>query len=297
MNLIFLFREHPAAGVFEARAQVGHRSRHSKRTKVRRQPVQLPIPHRWFWVLLDRRQTRAQPVCANQIPPEVRPASRVECTRRVSTARKGRSVACSVHSNECGSRSRLDTMQKPVLAPFVENRRRLLLIAALELATDSCGGRTGLVLSGTVSDDAGTTSQSSADAQAASSLPVCSWPTPTVPPNDAPVEVAADRTVLICGVGNVNSTFCLSASKTECTPENVYGPCQNQCSPCKMLCAANEYAIGAGMPEYLEPLPGGYPYQSPNIPRNCRNIVPEGFASPPSLPGDLFWGYWCCPCE
>jgi hypothetical protein len=53
-----------------------------------------------------------------------------------------------------------------MLGPFVE-RRHWLLIAALELAVDACGGRTGLIVLGTVSDDAGTTSQSLADAQAA----------------------------------------------------------------------------------------------------------------------------------
>jgi hypothetical protein len=145
--------------------------------------------------------------------------------------------------------------------------------------------------------EASTESESSNDAQAESSFPACSWPTPTVPPNDGPVEVAADRTVLMCGVGNVNNTFCLSASKTECTPVSVYGPCEQQCSPCRSLCATNEYAIGAGMPEYSQLPSGGYPYQSPNIASTCRNVVPEGFALPPNISGGLFWGYWCCPCE
>jgi hypothetical protein len=122
-----------------------------------------------------------------------------------------------------------------------------------------------------------------------------------VSPNDGPVEVAADRTVLICGVGNVNNTFCLSASTTECTAVSVYGPCENQCSPCTSLCMPNEYAIGVGMPEYSQPPPGGYPFQSPTLPSNCRSAfgADEAFLRP-SVPGelnDLFWSYSCCPCE
>jgi hypothetical protein len=152
--------------------------------------------------------------------------------------------------------------------------------------------------------EASTVAESSDDAQVESSFPACSWPTPTVPPNDGPVEVSANRTVLMCGVGTVNNTFCLSESKTECTPVSVYGPCEQQCSPCRSLCATNEYAIGAGMPEYSQLPAGGYPFQSPNIPSNCRTVLgeptpelpAEGFFPPPGG-GDLFWGYWCCPCQ
>lgn len=140
--------------------------------------------------------------------------------------------------------------------------------------------------------DAGT----SDGAEPMGSLPACSWPPATVPPNDGPVVASANRTALICGVGNVNNTYCLSTSATECTGVSIYaGPCENQCSPCTMLCTANEYAIAVGMPEYSQPPPGGYPYTTPTLPTACRAVFSGAIPGPGG--GDLFWNYSCCPCE
>jgi hypothetical protein len=178
-------------------------------------------------------------------------------------------------------------------------------------AIAACGGRVDLprVSTSGVTEGADTGSTSGIDAndgesgseasyldgaQPAGALPACAWPTP-LSPSDARVEVSANRTVLMCGVGDTNNTYCLSASATECTPVSVYGSCGQQCSPCTMLCAPNEYAIGVGMPVYSQPPPD--PPQSPTLPSNCKNVIPDGFALSPSLPSNVFWGYWCCTCE
>jgi hypothetical protein len=140
-------------------------------------------------------------------------------------------------------------------------------------------------------------------------LPACSWPTPVLPPDSGPVQIAADRTVLLCAVpiggkGEVsyfNPTICLSASATECTPVGFYDdgggpPCVSSCSTCMAMCAPNEYAIGVGRPESPEgplvPLPSAIP------PPNCLGPPIGGLA--PWMGGpepSVWWNYWCCPCE
>jgi hypothetical protein len=131
-------------------------------------------------------------------------------------------------------------------------------------------------------------------------LPACTWPTPTVPPNDSPVEVAADRTVIFCGAGDNNNAIRLSASDTEWTPEKIYGPCVYQCSPCMSLCKPDEYGIAVGMPVYSQlPPDAGLPYKSPTLPSTCRASFQR---SPSGAVGEggvtsLEWDYYCCPCD
>jgi hypothetical protein len=88
--------------------------------------------------------------------------------------------------------------------------------------------------------------------------------------------VAAGRTVLWCGVGNVNNTECLTASTTECTAVSAYdyAPCYQQCSPCTVLCAPNECAIGVGIPQSLEG--PSVPFPSSSVPSNCGAYYPAG---------------------
>jgi hypothetical protein len=155
--------------------------------------------------------------------------------------------------------------------------------------------------------DAASSGQEANDAAGVSSgsgsFPACAWSTPATPDAGSwPVNVGTARTVVVCGVGNVNNEVCLSSSASECVvPEGVYGadgPCLgSQCLPCTAQCAPNEYAIGVGTgitegPEVPVML-------LPTLPSNCRMNVCGGFTpfvSPQGVPG-YAWTYSCCPCE
>ena len=136
------------------------------------------------------------------------------------------------------------------------------------------------------------------EAQPDGSLPACSWPAPVQPSDAGLIVVAAGRTVLWCGVGNDNDIECLSTSATECTPEAVYdyAVCNyQQCSPCMMLCAPNEYGIGVG--GILSTEGPQVPVPSSSVPSNCRSVR-SGMVWPVDgrSPGRE-WSYSCCPCE
>jgi hypothetical protein len=191
-------------------------------------------------------------------------------------------------------------------------RRALSFLLVALLAC--CGGRSNL--SPPSPDDASTTNGTALDAgdnesvQSDGQLPACSWPTPVLPADAGPfVKVAADRTVLFCGVpaaggppvNYINPTICLSASATECTPVSFYDdaggpPCVSQCSPCVMECAPNEYAIGVGIAQFEEGPP--IPFPPIKLPTNCRNNAFGGDSPFKGLPEPLFqWTYACCPCQ
>jgi hypothetical protein len=136
------------------------------------------------------------------------------------------------------------------------------------------------------------------EAQPDGSLPACSWPAPVQPSDAGLIVVAAGRTVLWCGVGNVNNIECLSTRATECSPEAVYdyAVCNYpQCSPCMMLCAPNEYGIGVG--GILSAEGPQVPVPSSSVPSNCRSVR-SGMLWPVDgrSPGRE-WSYSCCPCE
>jgi hypothetical protein len=136
-------------------------------------------------------------------------------------------------------------------------------------------------------------------------LSACTWPTPAAPDAGGWLAVGAARTVLFCGVGNVNNVVCLSSSTTECiVPPGVYGgdgPCNQtqaggQCTPCTPQCTSDEYAIGVGVG--ISNGPTQPMVQPPTLPASCRMNVVSGLTPwvAATVPGFL-WTYACCPCE
>jgi hypothetical protein len=141
------------------------------------------------------------------------------------------------------------------------------------------------------------------DAMSAGSLPACTWPAPPQP-DAGLVVVAAERTALFCGMGNINNMSCLSTSATECTPLPIYGYASCDafpgpyCSPCGMICAPNEYAIGVATPQSAEGFPESE-LQYPALPSECHtpDTYPSlGFVLAKQGPG-YEWSFSCCPCQ
>jgi hypothetical protein len=136
-----------------------------------------------------------------------------------------------------------------------------------------------------------------------SSLPACTWPAPPQP-DAGLVVVGAERTALFCGSAGLNNMSCLSTSATECTPLPIYGDASCDafpdpyCSPCGMICAPNEYAIGVGTPQSAEGLPASE-LQYPALPSACHvpDLYPSvGFFLVQGGPA-YEWSFSCCPCQ